>query len=447
MLNAARLALVSDEQAGSLSSRALRSGLWVGGSFFAQRLLQFISNLILTRLLFPEAFGLMALSTVFLVGLAMFSDLGIRPAIIRDPRGNNPKFLNTAWTIQVARGCALFAIGCLLAFPASLIYKEPILFPLLATLSTTAAISGFASVKTATAERDLDFRVVTFIQIGGQAISIIITIYLAYSFRSVWALAVGNIIGSVVTVLLGHAMLKGHRHRFVIDPDSARSLLHFGKWIFLSTVVTFLGGEGLRAIQAGFLSPAEFGVLAIAYTIAAIPIDLSIKLTTTIGLPAMSEAHRNNPKKISNALSKFRIRTIALSMLMVASVVFFSEFIINLLYDERYHAAGHLVVAIALSNSISVIFSGYTSTFLALGESRIYLMIMTYSMVARVLGLVSGFYLFDLMGMLVGIGVANASILIVVGAVAHKMHISAFKLDAVAFGFVTLLAAGSALVW
>ncbi len=322
---------------GSLSGRAAQSGVWIGGGFVIQRVLQLGSNLILTRLLFPEAFGLMALATIFLVGLAMFSDLGIKPAIIRDPRGNDPDFLNTAWTIQVIRGFVLFVVGCLLAYPISLIYRQPILFPLLAVLSTTAAIAGFTSVKMSTAERDLDFRAVTFIQLAGQLATIVSMVVLAFTWRSVWALAIGNIVGSLATVVLGFWLLQGHTHKFQLDPHAAKSLVHFGKWIFLSTIVTFLGGEGLRAIQGGLITPAEFGVLAIAYTISSIPIELAVKITSSIGLPALSEAYRDDPQKLSGMLRKFRVRVLTISLTLVTIVVLTSKILVELLYDERYH--------------------------------------------------------------------------------------------------------------
>lgn len=439
MLDRFKGSVLSRSGAQSLSGRAAQSGIWIGGGFVIQRALQFGSNLILTRLLFPEAFGLMALSSVFLTGLAMFSDLGIKSAIIRDARGSTPPFLNTAWTIQIIRGFVLFFSGVLLAYPISLIYEEPVLFPLLTVLSTTAAIAGFASVRMATAERNLDFRTVIYVQIVGQVSMVVTMIAFASLWESVWALAFGNIIGMITTVIAGHVLLRGHRHRLQLDRDSAKSLINFGKWIFLSTIVTYLGGEGLRAIQGGFTTPSEFGILAIAYTIASIPIELAVKLTSSIGLPVLSEAHRSDTAAMGQILHKFRKRVLSLSLVLVSLVVLVSEPLIELLYDQRYHDAGPFVVAIALTSAISLIFAGYNSALLALGKSQTYLWLMSLAAASRIFGLIVGFDYFGIMGMLVGGGISNLVVLIVTWAVMLRLRLLDFKLDFVVLLFIFIL--------
>ena len=82
------------------------------------------NHLILTRLLFPELFGLMALVNTFIQGLILFSDIGIKPSIIRSPRGDDPTFFNTAWTLQVIRGFGLWIGCCLIAWPVSQFYDN-----------------------------------------------------------------------------------------------------------------------------------------------------------------------------------------------------------------------------------------------------------------------------------------------------------------------------------
>ena len=69
-------------------SRALRSSAFTVVGYGGQQVLRLASNLILTRLLFPEAFGMMVLVSVFMMGLNMFSDVGVTPAIMQSKRGD-----------------------------------------------------------------------------------------------------------------------------------------------------------------------------------------------------------------------------------------------------------------------------------------------------------------------------------------------------------------------
>jgi O-antigen/teichoic acid export membrane protein len=418
----------------SLRGRAMNSGAWIGAGFAVQKALQFGSNLILTRLLFPEAFGLMALATVFLVGLAMFSDVGIKPAIIRDPRGDDPDFLNTAWTIQVLRGIMLFAIAVAISYPVSLIYGQAILFPLLCVLSITALINGFSSISLVTAERKLDFRSVTFVQIAGQAMLIGLLVSIAYFWRSVWALAVANVIGSLATVLLGYVLLPRHRHRFVLDKAHALSLMSFGKWIFLSTIVSYLGGEGLRAVQAAMITPAEFGVLAIANTIAAIPNDLALRLAGSIGLPVMAETYRESPAKASSILHQFRKHSLTISMAMFASAAIPARELIQFLYDARYHNAGEYLIAACLANAVASIGFGYSGAILAVGSFQSYFISMLIITLLRIIGVLIGFQFGGIMGMIIGIAIANLVSLIYYWYLTDRLGLRDFRLD-----FTTLL--------
>ena len=95
----------------------------------------------------------MAIVVVFLQLLECFSDVGIGPSIIQSPRGEEPTFRNTAWTIQIIRGGALWVIGCGIAgalfwfqstgrLGGESVYGNPLLPPLVAVASVTAVISG-----------------------------------------------------------------------------------------------------------------------------------------------------------------------------------------------------------------------------------------------------------------------------------------------------------------
>src|SRR5437660_8315852 len=79
---------------------AMRGGTRAMVGYGASQLLKLASTLTLARMLVPQAFGLVALVTVFLSGLEMLSDLGIGMDVVQHPRGDDPVFINTAFIIQ-----------------------------------------------------------------------------------------------------------------------------------------------------------------------------------------------------------------------------------------------------------------------------------------------------------------------------------------------------------
>src|SRR5580658_4675768 len=98
--------------ASTLTVRALavRVAAWTAVGFGGAQVLRFAFNLILTRLLYPELFGLMALAFSVITGLNLFSDFGTAAIVVSHPRGADREFLNTVWSLQILRGLVLAAV-------------------------------------------------------------------------------------------------------------------------------------------------------------------------------------------------------------------------------------------------------------------------------------------------------------------------------------------------
>ena len=123
----------------------------------------------------------MALVTVVLVASANFSDVGITPAILKDKRGHDPVFLNTAWTIQIGRGALLCLAIIALAEPLATFYDAPQLADLLLLCSLVPLIQGFFSTRIATARREIQLGRVIILQLGAQLLGILVMICLLYT--------------------------------------------------------------------------------------------------------------------------------------------------------------------------------------------------------------------------------------------------------------------------
>src|SRR5450755_4624287 len=80
----------ADDQFKSLGAKALKGTVWSVGAYGSAMAIRLLSNILLSRLLVPQYFGLMALLNSTITGLTLFSDFGLAPNIILSKRGDDP---------------------------------------------------------------------------------------------------------------------------------------------------------------------------------------------------------------------------------------------------------------------------------------------------------------------------------------------------------------------
>jgi O-antigen/teichoic acid export membrane protein len=352
-----------------LRARALRgSGLTIV-EFGTQNLLRLLSNLVLTRLLFPEAFGLMALLSVVMTGLAMFSDLGLRPAIMQDKRGDDPAFLNTAWTLQILRGIVLWLATCGLALPMASFYDEPRIAYMLPVVGLNALIMGFNSTRGATANRHLALGRLSVVSISSQVVAITVMVCVAWATGSVWALVVGGLVGSATTVLLSHTLLPGIRNRIVLERAAMTRLLGFGKYVFLASLAGFLIGQGDKAILGRYVTLAELGVFNIAYFLASVPSSMGNALGTRIVFPLYNKRPPAESAANRKSIAGARLLLSALLISGMSVLALAGPWFVSVMYDDRYAEAGRLVALIGLGAISDLMTQSYPPVFYAAGHS------------------------------------------------------------------------------
>lgn len=352
----------------STARRALGGSVWSTLGFGSAQAMRLGSNLILTRLLNPEDFGLMALTTSFLIGLTMFSDMGFGPSIQQSRRGDDQDFLDTAWSMKVIRGAILTVAALALAWPLSRFYDAPRLLPVLPVAAISLLIAGFNPTRIDSAARHLMLRRLTLLELAAQAIGIAMMIAAALATGSVWALVVGNLASAAALLVLTDRYLPGSRNRFAIEPAARAELMEFGKWIFASTICGFLLFQGDRLVLGRVLSLSELGIYNIALFLGTVPMLLGGAIAGRLLTPLHRQAlHENTgPALVVRArrlLTAF-LMTIAVVMALVGPVL------IGLLYDPRYAASGTLLTIIALLQLPQIITLSYDYPALAAGDSR-----------------------------------------------------------------------------
>ncbi len=389
-----------------IGARVVRSSVSIALGNGASQALRLVSNLVLSRLLFPEAFGLMALVSVFVVGLTMLSDAGTGPSIMRHERGDDPRFLDTAWSIQVVRGVFLWLLTIAMAHPIAWFYDEPLLAQLLPVAGISLLINGLTPTRNDVYHRHLKVTRVMLLDLGSQAVSTAAMMVLAWWLASVWALVFATILGAATRVVVLHACLDGHVNRFRISREDAVELVTFGRWIFLSSIAGFLVFQGDKAILGAYLSVAALGIYNIGYFIGSFAAQLTDVVQIKVLVPLYRQSNPAKSDDDARLVHRLRLLLSGGGLALLGLFAIGGPLIIELLYDVRYDSAGMIVILVACTQMMGLASKVYDQAALAYGDSRGFFIVLVVRAAAQTLLLWAGAETFGVAGALIGQGVA-----------------------------------------
>lgn len=276
-----------DRSDGSLQRKALRSGVWVGLSSAGVAVLSFARSIILARLLTPEIFGLMAVCSMAVRMIEIFTETGFGAALIhRQQRFEDAR--DTAFTLMVLRGVGLSLLAFFIAPWASAFYEQPILDSLVAVVGISFIFTGCQNVNLIALQKELDFKRLTYLEQAANALNFLVSVGLAYTLRNVWALVYGQIAAAAIHSVLSFVIVPG-RVRFRLDFAIAKELFQYGKFITGLVIVVFLTRELDNAVIGKLLGMEALGYYVIAYTLANIPSTYISKLLAKVLFPMFSK--------------------------------------------------------------------------------------------------------------------------------------------------------------
>jgi len=397
----------------SLKSRVFRAGGWIVFGQIAAQVLRLGGNLIMTRLLTPDVFGIMAIASIVHVIISLLADIGLRQAVIQSPNGEKRSFLDTAWTLQVIQGwwiwgvCGIAAFGLQVAgtsgwVATDSVYASPVLPAVFAVSSFSAVLRGFQSMKVCVVNRKLDLKRLTQLELLGSILSVILSALFALATHSIWSFVAGGLIAQAIGTLLSYLWFPGPADRFKWDQDALHELMHFGKWIFISSALGVVASNGDRLLLAGWLDPAMLGNYSIALNLVMTFDGAATRLFSDVLMPAMSEVTRQSPERLPALYFRLRWLSDAAFVGMAGFIFAAGEGIVRLLFDIRYAAAGPMLQVL----SFILIFSRYGLTqnaYLSLGRPS-YITALNLVKLGSLFILLPGlYYLFGVQGAIFGI--------------------------------------------
>ncbi|MBW4463877.1 MAG: oligosaccharide flippase family protein [Pegethrix bostrychoides GSE-TBD4-15B] len=351
-----------------LKKLVIRGAFWTVAGYGLGQILRFGSNLLLTRLLFPEFFGLMALVNIFIVGLNLFSDVGVGLSIIQNKRGDEPDFVNTAWTLKVIRGLGLWTACLLFSYPMAVLYNQPQLQWIIPVVGLTTILDGFSSTATYTLERHMAVRQLTVLELTAQAIQTAVMVVWAYHSPTMWALVSGNLVVSIVRLVWSYQLIPGLRNQFCWEKSAVQEIFSLGRWIFVSTALTFMAEQADRLMLGKLLPLDMLGIYGIALMLSDLPRQLTLALSMRIILPAAAKMVDLPRPELRAAILRHRKKLLLVLTLGMVLMIGLGDLLILALYDQRYTAAAWMLPILALGIWPRLLCATIDSALIAIGR-------------------------------------------------------------------------------
>lgn len=364
----------------TLRDRLKTGGVLVIGGFGLSQLLRLASNLILTRLLMPEVFGLMAAAISISVLAIMITDIGIHSSVVRSEHAEKNEFLWTAWTMKIIRNMVVWGIvllgALLVAYFASIgvtpegsVFSDPLLPWVMAISSSQLGISAFESINGSLAARKLMMGRRVFHEVSTQVFTSIVTISAAFAGYGVWAFVTGIVVGAFFSLAISFVIYPGPGMRFRLDKEHFSEIFGFGKWLILASFFGFMTNKGDHFIFGWVMDDVQFGLYAIAAIWIMMAFHLFELASNKLFYPAISEVIRERPQNLTKAYRTGRKFLDAGAVMVAFGIYFFSDFALSILYPEGFTGISYYLKLL----SPIVIFAPYRMlnyVILSKGESK-----------------------------------------------------------------------------
>ena len=241
---------------------------WRGAGLVGSKTLGMLRSVVLAWLLLPDDFGLFAIAILPLDMLLGATDVGMLLALVQK-RDLDARDLDVAWTVGVLR--ALLVCLVLVAFApfVAALLGDARATNIIRLIALRPLIAALASIRLAQLERDLQFRSLAAVDLVSAAVQTILTLSLAASL-GVWAMVAGLLGGAIAGVLTSYWQAP-YRPRIIFDRGRASTLLRFGRWVLIASVVAMFGEGLLVAAITRLAGTAELGRYALAASIALTP--------------------------------------------------------------------------------------------------------------------------------------------------------------------------------
>lgn len=357
----------------SLNRRAASAAKW---SLITETLVKVVSpitQLVLARILAPEAFGMVATVTMVTSFADMFSDSGFQKYLVQHefkPERELYRNANVAFWTNMAISLLIWAGIALLRDPLAVFVGSPGLgFPI-AVACASLPLTSFSSIQLALFRRRLDFKTIMPVRVAVALVPLVVTVPLALAGLGFWSLIIGTIAGNAVNAI-ALTVLSPWKPKFFYSFALLREMFSFSGWSLLEAISIWATSWAGTFVVGNLLDTYHLGLYRQPMTFVNSTFNLITNATTPILFSSLSKLQESD-KEFRSFFYRFQFNVAMFVLPLGVGMFCFRSFLTNLLLGDQWGDAALMMGCWSLSTGVTIVFSHYCSeVFRSKGKPRV----------------------------------------------------------------------------
>jgi len=354
----------------NLRVHTVRGVFWSGAQRTGGQAIALAVFIVLSRLLEPSAFGLIALANGYLLVVLVFIEQGVNQAIVQR-KDVSAEHLDAAFWSSVVLAVLLAGLTLLLANPIARLFGEPTLEPLLRWLSLSLVLTGLRATQTAMLQRDLRFRALAVRTASAETVGGAIAVLMALAGLGVWSL-VGQALGREIAGSIALWGISSWRPRLKVEAAPLRDLTRFGTPVVADRLVAVLQGKADDMLIGLVLGATALGYYSVGYRLLSYLTQLVTGTVQSVALPVLSrlQADLERLRRVFIIMLEY----LALGAFPVfVGIAFVAPELVPLVFGPRWSASIPVMQVLALAGAAKALPIATSTVFLAAGKPAIQL--------------------------------------------------------------------------
>jgi len=366
---------------------------------------QLVNMFVLTRLLTPSDYGLMAMAGVATNLAFILRDMGTAAAIIQKAELSQKEKSSVFW-LNLAIGILLMLGLWALAPALSIFLSEGELTPILWTLALSFPIAASSAAHQALLERDSKFKLIAAVESSASVLALGVALMMAYSGYGVWSLVGQALIMTMITTLLLWK-ISSWRPSLMVDAQALKSVFAFSGSMAGYQLTSYVFRNADSLVIGRMLGAGVLGIYSLAYKLMLFPVQNISWIATRALFPVMSRMQNEKAgifELCLKALVFVSFVTAPLMMGLSAS----SEVFVNAAFGSQWRPMAELIMPLAFVGYLQVIVGVTGPVFMALGKTRLLFMLAIANAVVHLAAYMAGAQVAGAIGVAYGYLIASA---------------------------------------